>query len=448
MRRHRIGPWGPTLVVMVFAATALQPVGVAAAAGRTPTWVRTFAPPNGAAATSVAVGPAGTTVYFGGATQAPPNLLLVRAYAAASGARRWVRSLPCSADGSDACWVGNVALSPDATTLFLTGTARTGPNALTWVTMALDSATGARRWVERLRGGYAGTTRLAVSPAGDRIFVAGSVGTTKAPAERVVAYDATTGAQTWRSSERGFADVPYLAVSPDGSLVFGPAVADRRPSRDIALTARDAATGAIAWRARTGAARIYDWPAGMTLGRAGNVVFLSDAREAFRDPIGRVPVTVALRARDGRRLWAKSEPALFGANAMALPIAAGGGRVVITDGDLTVARHGSTGRLQWVRRTSPSLPWWSYAWSVALSPRADRVFVSDGVCTEADLNHCWLRTIALRASTGGVRWTAHRGRAGGADLVVGPSGTRVYVAGWLGTRVYDYRGMLAIAYPT
>jgi outer membrane protein assembly factor BamB len=446
MRCRRVGWSGRTLLVVALAAASLLPTG-AVAAVRAPAWVRTFVPPNEAAGTSIALDPAGTTVYVGGATQGAPNRLLIRAYAAATGARRWVRAIPCSTDGSDRCWLGNLEVSPDGVTLFLAGTAQTGPNALTWVTMALDSASGAERWLERLRGGYAGSSRLAVSPAGDRIFVAGSVGTTKDPAERVVAYDATTGAQTWRSSERGFADVPFLAVSPDGSMVFGPPAADRRPSHDIQLTARDAATGAIVWRARSGAAKVFDWPAGMAIGRAGNVVFLSDAREGFSDPVGRVPVTVALRARDGRRMWVKSEPALFGANAMSIPLATGGGLVVLTDGDLTVARNVGTGRQRWVRRTSPSLPWWSYAWSIALSPRADRVFVIDAVCDEAELNRCWLRTISLRASTGTVRWTAHRGRAGGADLVVGPSGGRVYVAGWLGARLFDYRGLLAMAYP-
>lgn len=248
--------------------------------------------------------------------------------------------------------------------------------------------------------------------------------------------------------EPGYADVPYLAVTPDGTLVVAPPVGDRRRSRDVVLTALDAATGSTVWRRRSGAERIYDSPAGLGMDPAGDVVILTDYREAFRDPVGRPSFTLAFSTADGKRLWTKAEDAFFAASAMSIPVAVGGGRVFLTDGDVTLARSIGDGRLLWGRVTGPGIPWWSYTWASVLAPRADRLFVADSVCDEGTLGRCWLDTTALDATSGKVRWTAHRTRGAGAELAVDPSGDRVFVGGWVTDEVFSFLGTLVMAYHT
>jgi outer membrane protein assembly factor BamB len=81
-----------------------------------------------------------------------------------------------------------------------------------------------------------------------------------------------------------------------------------------------------------------------------------------------------------------------------------------------------------------------------VSPRADRLFVIDALCDEATLGHCWLETVALDAATGRVRWTARRAHGAGSGLVVGPSGGRVFVGGWVADDYSAFLGMLVVAY--
>ena len=444
MGRRLIRTWGSSVAALVLAFSVLVPDQVGAST-RDPAWVRAFLPPNAAIGTSVALDPSGSTLYLGGSTQAPPNELVVRAYDAPTGTRVWAAAIACSTVASHTCWLGSVAVSPDGGTLYVAGVDVRQRTSM-GVTLALDSATGAQRWVARLAGGSTGTSRLAVSPTGDRIFVSGAVGSSAHPGERVVAYDAATGAMLWRFREPGYADVPYLAVTPDGTLVVAPPVADRRRSRDVVLTALDAATGSTVWLRRSGAPRIYDSPAGLGMDPGGNVVILTDYREAFRDPVGRPSFTLAFRVADGKRLWTKAEDAFFAASTMSIPVAAGGGRVFLTDGDVTIARGLGDGRLLWGRATGPGIPWWSYAWAAVLTPHADRVFVADSVCDEGTMGHCWLSTTALDAASGHVRWTAHRARGAGAELVAGPSGERVYEGGWVTDEAFTFLGTLAVAY--
>lgn len=100
---------------------------------------------------------------------------------------------------------------------------------------------------------------LAVSPDGSRVFVTGSVPRGLAYDYGTVAYDAATGTQLWAVNYDGpaksYDDAATLGVSPDGSEVFvtGYSIGSGT-SHDYATLAYDASTGAQLWVMR------YDGP--------------------------------------------------------------------------------------------------------------------------------------------------------------------------------------------
>ena len=115
----------------------------------------------------------------------------------------------------------------------------------------------------------------------------------------------------------------------------------------------------------------------------------------------------------------------------------------------TVAYDPVTASQVWVARTAPS-GFQAQAWSVAVSPLGDRVFVT-GYVTQVGSGRSWFLTVAYDAADGQTLWEATRGTWPGAPdtgpwLAVDPAGKRVYVAGSLdstdhtrdfGTLAYD-----------
>src|SRR5215831_6583220 len=151
-------------------------VGYSAATGKQ-LWVRRY---NGPAnrhdfATSVAVSPGGARVFVtgqssGGATSIDYATV---AYTAAAGRRLWVSRYNGPANASEA---SSVAVSPAGTTVYVTGFSE-GPAAEDdYATVAYSAATGGQRWVSRYAGpsnGNSSACCMAVSPGGTRVFVTG-----------------------------------------------------------------------------------------------------------------------------------------------------------------------------------------------------------------------------------------------------------------------------------
>jgi sugar lactone lactonase YvrE len=157
-----------------------------------------------------------------------------------------------------------VAVSPDGSMVFVTGTASAvgRPQAGTWwATIAYAAATGRRLWVARYQGpakGISSAAALAVSPDGSTVFVGGiSDGLSGEYDAVTVAYNAATGAMMWaaRQVSGGLAGnrVDSLAVSPDGSSVYMTGETSTPDGATEATTAAyGAATGTTLWTSTYG----------------------------------------------------------------------------------------------------------------------------------------------------------------------------------------------------
>ena len=169
-RRHVVAWTAATLVALALGF----PAPAAAAAVRTPMWQATVNQANGALASSTVVDPSGATVFVGGQTEVAPHAFIVAAYDVATGAQSWLKTYRCASDKTRACIGATLALTSDGTTLFLAGEIAVGRNSGHWIAMALDPATGSRRWSANVAG-YSypagASVSVVVSPVGDRLFL-------------------------------------------------------------------------------------------------------------------------------------------------------------------------------------------------------------------------------------------------------------------------------------
>ena len=117
----------------------------------------------------------------------------------------WVARFNGPVSGED---IGNaVAVSPDGTTVFVTGQADGMTGGTDYATLAYDAATGSMLWTAMSDGRGHGTdvaVVLAVSPDGSRLFVTGrSTGPDRKANYATIAYDATTGSPSGPGSTAG-----------------------------------------------------------------------------------------------------------------------------------------------------------------------------------------------------------------------------------------------------
>jgi outer membrane protein assembly factor BamB len=122
-----------------------------------------------------------------------------------------------------------LGVSPDGTTVFVTGDSAGYKGHSDYATLAYDASTGDQLWVARYDGPVHADDRisaLAVSPDGAKVFVTGGsyTGLTAGWDYATVAYDTSTGDQLWLARYNGPASkgdlATALAVSPDGTRVF------------------------------------------------------------------------------------------------------------------------------------------------------------------------------------------------------------------------------------
>jgi DNA-binding beta-propeller fold protein YncE len=195
------------------------------------------------AAFGIAVSPDGSTVFVTG--EGDSGFVTV-AYNAATGAQLWSR-----VDQGIAGPVGAIAVSPRGSAVFVTGQYNS-TTSYGYATVSYNGLTGKTRWTRIYRPavGAGGTTAtaIAVNPAGTRVFVTGTDTSTSASRwYATVAYNAATGARLWvrRDASRGYLPAPVVALSRTGATVY---LAYSYNDAYYAVEAVSAATGARRWR--------------------------------------------------------------------------------------------------------------------------------------------------------------------------------------------------------
>ena len=150
------------------------------------------------------------------------------AYDGLTGTQLWVSRYDGPAHDRDLAY--GLAVSPDGSSVFITGESAGNGAVADYATICYDALTGAQRWVARYdNGDLDEPLDIAVSPAGDTVAVTGfsvnpigGVGFTPIRDAATILYDVTTGAQVWvaRHSEVDGAATSRVAFSHDGHRLY------------------------------------------------------------------------------------------------------------------------------------------------------------------------------------------------------------------------------------
>ena len=187
-------------------------------------WVSRYDGPSDSSDTANAldVSPDGSAVFVTGWSTPANNDYATVAYDASSGTKLWARLYDGPGNSGDQA--RDVGVSPDGSTVFVTGGSAGTTTSTDFATIAYDASSGSRRWLRRFDGTpHEGdeATALGVSPNGSKVFVTGFSYEGGSPDYATVAYDAVEGTRLWAKRHNdpgGFAEA--LAVSPNGSAVF------------------------------------------------------------------------------------------------------------------------------------------------------------------------------------------------------------------------------------
>lgn len=156
-----------------------------------------------------------------------PTMRTSHASASPPGTQLWLKRHNGPANGPD--HAESVVVSPRGDRVFVTGESSAGEDPdgtpkYDYLTVAYNAATGAGLWLKRYNGPANGTDSaesVAVSPAGDRVFVTGrSDGPDSDAHYTTIAYNAATGAPLWAKRYTGSFYATSVAVSPAGARVF------------------------------------------------------------------------------------------------------------------------------------------------------------------------------------------------------------------------------------
>jgi PQQ-like domain len=280
----KVSPDGST-VFMAGIAECGKPIGACYvtvaynAATGTAVWTQELE--NSGVASSLAVSPDGSAVAVtGSALSQGSNVFTTIAYNAATGATLWTASYPVQTSGSAP------AVAMSGTAVFVTGTVIPAPNTTSYRTIAYSASSGTQMWQESFTKERLGNaSALAVSPDGSTVFVTGDVDSTPGVSEfGTVAYDAATGARLWKAFFQAGGGATALAVSPGGSRVFvtGDGSSPKFGNPQYATVAYDAGTGARAWAAHYGDAALgASYAYGLAVSPDGSKVFVTGGNLSY-----------------------------------------------------------------------------------------------------------------------------------------------------------------------
>jgi hypothetical protein len=389
---------------------------------RCETWLSEFynGPGNGPdytgemmmSAHTVVTSPDGKTVYVGGTSDMDPTTglsdydITVLALDAATGQRRWVKHYPVF---EDLQYAATYAIDAGPSSVFVTGYA-TDRNVYRGLTLGIDAATGEQLWTQEFPGS---SFDLAASPDGRRVFVTGGRLVPTGQGDRVeavtVAYDGATGQPVWTDvladPEPGrFGMLGHrIATDADGSRV---AVAASRFSREPGISQGMTLSLVVS---------TYDGSVSANPAGEGSIVSRADY-----PTYGVLPAGLVMNDRGDRAYvnhWSNEH-----------------GTQILTIGVDTVR-----GRVMWSHRfaglngsVSWTFPW--YFGPIALSPNGLTVYVT-GYEGFPGTNMAGFTLAAMNAETGARNWedVHHVGNLG-TCLGCGPSvtvsrGGQIVIAG-------------------
>jgi DNA-binding beta-propeller fold protein YncE len=168
------------------------------------------------------VAPDGSSVFVTGFVQDLSPDYATICYEAATGSVIWADRYDGQGQGADTAEA--LGLSPDGSTLYVTGESDADFGNYDYATIAYTASTGARLWTTRYDSAFHFEDHpvgVAAARDGTRVYVTGwSLDSHYGPHYATVAYEAATGSELWRSrSPKPGGDYTYgLAVSPDGTV--------------------------------------------------------------------------------------------------------------------------------------------------------------------------------------------------------------------------------------
>lgn len=345
-------------------------------------------------ANAIAVSPDGSTVFVTGSSYSPPLDYATVAYDAFDGTTLWAKRFNGPANGNDEAFA--LGVSPDGAKVFVTGYSDSPTDTLAsdpdYLTIAYAASTGTRSWVSRYEAANQDdvATTLAVSPDGSTVFVSGYSQTPSTSYDyATVAYGTSTGALRWVKRYNDPIDsadqARSIGISPDGSTVFVTGYSDRTTTQlDYTTIAYDASSGGKLWlKLYDGPGNATDVPNALAVSPDGSFVFVTG--QDYSSATGYDYATTAYDASTGARVWVKryAGTASMADGASDVSVSPDGSTVIVTgsSGDsttgtdyATVAYNGSTGATRWAERYNG--PASSYDVATALDVSASAVFVT------------------------------------------------------------------------
>jgi WD40 repeat protein len=434
----------------VLASTLLGPPALATPG--TEQWSARFPGPqfSGEDVAGLAVSPDGSRVFMAGTLDAFSHPTMWTVAYDSFGTQLWARR----GTNPEIATAAAISMSPDGSALFVTGRVYTDTNS-DFVTIAYDPTTGVRLWKRRFSSSL-GNSRdevaaLGLSPDGSTVFVTGTSGGPFDTDYTIVAYAADTGRQLWTARYDGGNrdEAQALSVSPDGSSVFVSGFTFSTTALDIETVAYDAITGERRWKARyNGPASRDDQANAMSASPDGSTVYVAGFTEASNR--ARDFVTLAYRASTGSLRWVRRYDGPRDSNDNVKAMTVSGSRVFVAgyrtghygrDAE-TIAYSQAGGRL-WLRAYSPPRHE-AQATAIGVSPDGRRVYTVGFRSTDPFPDKDFA-TLAYKAFSGVHSWEAfydHDDDAIATAIGVSPDGAAVYTSGSSG---YD---LATIAYST
>jgi hypothetical protein len=303
-----------------------------------------------------AISPDGNHLYVTGTTCAAKGAInctgdmdyLTVSYDAATGAEEWRATFGGPAAGYDSPTA--LAVSSDGAVVAVTGLSWGGA-AYDYATVAYDAHTGDRQWFARYHGPGAGSDTaqaVAISPDSTTAYVTGSSkGEASGSDFATVAYNLATGETRWTARFDGAAHADDLAaalvVAPDGrALYVTGSTQGINSGRDYAVIAYSTATGDVVWtQTHDGQWNGDDWPSAITVSPDGAQVFVTGRED--EDALSSEAATVAYAANTGAELWVSrySGRGKHENQARAIAVTPDGGAVVVAVTSLSEFQYSS-----------------------------------------------------------------------------------------------------------